>query len=84
MKTCENIRKCLYGSQVFKGNEQIIKIYKGLFCEAGDSKITACKRYQVLKAAGYCPSHVLPNSMSSADTILDKMQQEKKLLSARV
>jgi hypothetical protein len=78
MNSCKNIRKCLYGNQVFKGNEQIIKIYKGLYCEAGDSKITSCKRYQVLNMVGICPSYVLPNSMSSANNIIDKLQKENK------
>jgi hypothetical protein len=78
MNSCKNIRKCLYGSQVFKGNEQITKIYKDLFCEAGDNKISTCKRYQVLNMVGYCPSYVLPNSMSTIDNIIDKMDKEKK------
>lgn len=83
MKTCENLSKCVYGSQVFKGNEQVIEIYKILYCEAGDSKITACKRYQVIRAAGYCPSYVLPNSMSSIESILEKMRQEKKVVKSK-
>jgi hypothetical protein len=77
MNKCKYINKCLYGSQVFRGNEQIIKIFKNLYCEAGDSKITTCKRYQVLNMAGFCPSYVLPNTRSTVDSIFDKLQQEK-------
>jgi hypothetical protein len=79
MDSCGYMRKCLYGNQIFKGNEQIIKIYKNLFCEAGESKILTCKRYQVMRMAGYCPSSVLPNSMASSDSIMNKMQIENKL-----
>jgi len=79
MNNCEYISKCLYGSKVFKGDEQIIRIYKNLFCEAGDSKIKSCKRYQIIRMAGYCPSNVLPNSMLSMEKIMDKMKLESKM-----
>jgi hypothetical protein len=78
MKACKNLSKCVYGSQVFKGNDQIIKIYKNLYCEAGENKVATCKRYQVLSLAEFCPSYVLPNTMSSTHSIIDKMEQDKK------
>jgi len=84
MKSCEYLRKCLYGSQVFKGNDQIIGIYKKLFCEAGESKIASCKRYQVMKESGICPSHILPNTLSSVESIIGKAQKESRNSFARL
>lgn len=84
MKSCEYLRKCLYGSQVFKGNDQIIGIYKKLFCEAGESKITSCKRYQVIKESGICPTHILPNTKSPVEKIIGEALSESKSNFARL
>ncbi len=78
MEKCDNIRRCLITNQIFKGNSQLIDIYRKLYCEAGEAKIESCKRYQVTKLIGYCPSHVLPNTVFSIDNIVVQAQRKNE------
>ena len=76
-KICEKTEKCPIYTGVLKSNEILTNTYKNLFCLNGPEGRNSCRRYQVSKEMGKCPSHILPNSQMSAKEIINKMNAEK-------
>ncbi len=72
--TCPKFAKCpIYLKSVFK-NETSGESYKNLYCNAGESRFKACKRYQVSEKAGMpAPENIMPNSSLTVDDIISKM-----------
>lgn len=73
-KTCPKFVKCpIYQKNVFK-NEAAGESYRNLYCNAGESKFTSCKRYLVSEKMGRpAPDFIMPNSSLAIDEIIAKM-----------
>lgn len=73
--TCPKFVKCpIYQKNVFK-NESSGESYKNLYCNAGEAKYKACKRYLVSEKAGKpAPENIMPNSSLTVDEIIEKMK----------
>ncbi len=76
---CPKVAKC----PLFNGT--LLKIsgadesYKNLYCRAGESKWSTCKRYLTSEKVGKCPDWVLPNSSLSIEQIVQKMKEKGEL-----
>lgn len=72
--TCPKFAKCpIYQKNVFK-NEASGELYKNLYCNAGESRFKACKRYQVSEKVGMpAPENIMPNSSLTIEEIIAKM-----------
>lgn len=47
--------------------------YKGLYCQAGQSKYSTCKRFIVSNMGFACPPDVMPNCSKTIEEILAKI-----------
>lgn len=78
---CPKYEKCpLFNGKLLsrKGAEES---YKNLFCKAGESKYSTCKRYMVSEKVGKCADWILPNCSLSLDEIMVKMKERGELAS---
>jgi len=73
-KICERSIKCPIYSGVLASNPVLVQTYKHLYCENGQQGRERCKRYQVAVRTGKCPPDLLPNSQSSLDDIIKRME----------
>jgi hypothetical protein len=71
---CPKLAKCpIYQKNVFK-NEKAGETYRNLYCLAGESKYSTCKRYIVSNRVGKpAPDTIMPNSSLSVEEIIAKM-----------
>ena len=71
--------QCLRSSDcaLFKGNislpEDTKLMYKCYYCLGQDQRWEACRRYQMMEMAGFCPDFVMPNSLLSAEQIKNRL-----------
>ena len=72
---CPNHVKCPIFNGVLKGTEYS-QTYRRLYCSAGESGRNNCRRYQVFKIIGYCPSNILPNSTKTAEEIVESLKEK--------
>ena len=73
-KICERSVKCPIYTGVLEENKVLIQTYKNLYCQNGAVGRDKCKRYQVFKRVGSCPSDLLPNSQMTVDDIIKRME----------
>ena len=71
--TCPKVEKC----PIFVNNvltiENAAVAYKSLYCQAGETKFSTCKRFIVSNTIGSCPPDVLPNSSRTIEEIIEKV-----------
>ncbi len=70
---CKNFEKCPIYTGVLKDKVKTTEAYKKIFCNAGKSGWSACRRFQVKEKTGKCPPDLMPNSIKDADTIIAEM-----------
>ncbi len=68
-EVCPNAQACPIFNDVLKDKEITAKSYRMLFCEAGESSFTKCKRFQMKQKYGKVPPNLLPNSIKSIEQI---------------
>ena len=70
---CPNTPKCPIFSGVLQGT-QYTETYKSLYCLSGEEGRNNCRRFQVSRKVGKCPSNVLPNASKTVDEIIAEMK----------
>ena len=78
-KTCEKSEACPIYEGILKSNYILTSSYKSVYCNNGIEGKNKCKRYQVSKILGSCPSNLLPNHTLSLDEIISKINSENKI-----
>ena len=72
---CPKIKKCPIFSGEGLKREQSKQTYKNLYCEAGNDRYGACKRYIISEKTGKsAPASILPNSSLEIDEIIKMME----------
>lgn len=66
---CPNSEKCPIFTEKLSSKEYTAKSYRVQYCEAGEEKWSACKRFMTKKKYGKCPPDLLPNSLKTVDEI---------------
>lgn len=66
---CPNAEKCPIFSGILRGKNMTTQAYHEQYCEAGESRITKCKRWQVKERYKKCPEGLLPNSFDTVEEI---------------
>lgn len=69
---CPNAPKCPIFNGILSDKVMTAKSYRGLYCEANQSKWSSCKRYMSKERYGSCPPDLLPNSAMSLEKIGEK------------
>ncbi len=69
---CPNAGPCPIFNGILKDMEITAKNYRKMYCESGESKYSACKRYMTKANFGKCPQDLLPNCSLSMDQIGEK------------
>jgi len=71
---CPKVAKC----PIFLNNvltvQNVEVAYKRLYCEAGESRYTTCKRFIVSNKIGKCTPDIMPNCSRSIEEIIAKIQ----------
>ncbi|MEJ5264727.1 MAG: hypothetical protein WHT29_05375 [Bacteroidales bacterium] len=73
-EVCEYYEKCPIYSGVLVDYAVTAANYRRLYCEAGESGWSTCKRYQVRKRVGKVPADLLPNSFKTVEEIIASME----------
>lgn len=73
-KICPKVFNCNIFQGILKDSEYT-KVYKKLYCEAGEEARKRCRRFQVATIMGYCPPNILPNSTKTVDEIVAEMKE---------
>ena len=68
-ETCPNAKTCQVFNDTLKDKVMTAKSYRMLFCEAGESSFTNCKRFQMKQKYGKVPPNLLPNSIKPIEQI---------------
>jgi hypothetical protein len=76
---CEKSESCPIYEGVLKSNYILTSSYKSVYCNNGIEGKNNCKRFQVSKILGSCPSNLLPNHVLSVDEIISKIKSENKV-----
>ncbi|HOJ36832.1 MAG TPA: hypothetical protein PLI27_01045 [Ignavibacteriales bacterium] len=68
-ENCPNAEACPVFNNILKDKVMTAKFFRMLFCEAGESSFTNCKRFQMKQKYGKVPPNLLPNSIKPIEKI---------------
>ena len=71
---CPKTPACPIFNGILKGTEYT-EVYQKQYCLAGEVGRQKCRRYQVASVTGKCPPNILPNSIKTAEQIIDEMKK---------
>jgi hypothetical protein len=67
---CPKYKTCPIFQGTSSASQNLERIFKQLYCNAGKTKYATCKRYIVSEQVGVAaPKHIFPNSSLSVDEI---------------
>ena len=74
-KVCPKIENCLLFNNKLLKRQESADTYKNLYCNT-ENRYFDCKRFIVSDRVGKCAPYVLPNSFSSVDELIARMEKD--------